>query len=286
MIVLHHNDLDGRASAAILGIHCADEEVRFVEMDYNKEVPFKKIKKGEKVYIVDFSLQKPGDWEKLLSITDEVIWIDHHKTAMQGNGVQHQLPGVREEGRCGALLTWRFLSGLTYRPIPLAIEYINDWDCWIHDMEDTIPFKMGIEMDDTGPTAEVWNRLLNNDPLGDELNDIIQKGKITQKFQNQFYKEYVKSWGFETELQIKGKIYSVFAVNLGRASSLAFGDKLDKYDICVSFIFDGNQYTISLYSSKEHIECGQICKKRGGGGHKSAAGFQCKELPEFLSRRK
>ena len=33
------------------------------------------------------------------------------------------------------------------------------------------------------------------------------------------------------------------------------------------------------YIPKKNIDCSEIAKKYGGGGHKQAAGFQCKELP-------
>jgi nanoRNase/pAp phosphatase (c-di-AMP/oligoRNAs hydrolase) len=37
--------------------------------------------------------------------------------------------------------------------------------------------------------------------------------------------------------------------------------------------------TVSLYSTKPEIDCGEIARTFGGGGHKGAAGFQCTELP-------
>jgi nanoRNase/pAp phosphatase (c-di-AMP/oligoRNAs hydrolase) len=43
------------------------------------------------------------------------------------------------------------------------------------------------------------------------------------------------------------------------------------------FVFDGEQYTVSLYSKT--VDVSEIAKKYGGGGHKGAAGFQCKKLP-------
>jgi nanoRNase/pAp phosphatase (c-di-AMP/oligoRNAs hydrolase) len=45
------------------------------------------------------------------------------------------------------------------------------------------------------------------------------------------------------------------------------------------FVYDGRMFTVSVYSTNPNIDCGAICKKYGGGGHKGAAGFQCKELP-------
>jgi nanoRNase/pAp phosphatase (c-di-AMP/oligoRNAs hydrolase) len=38
-------------------------------------------------------------------------------------------------------------------------------------------------------------------------------------------------------------------------------------------------WNVSLYSTKPEIDCGEIAKSFGGGGHKGAAGFQGKELP-------
>ena len=43
------------------------------------------------------------------------------------------------------------------------------------------------------------------------------------------------------------------------------------------FVFDGTQFTISLYS--EVVDVSEIAKKYGGGGHKGASGFHCKQLP-------
>jgi nanoRNase/pAp phosphatase (c-di-AMP/oligoRNAs hydrolase) len=43
------------------------------------------------------------------------------------------------------------------------------------------------------------------------------------------------------------------------------------------FSFDGDEWIISLYS--RNIDVSEIAKKYGGGGHKGAAGFHCKDLP-------
>ncbi|MDO5845105.1 MAG: DHHA1 domain-containing protein, partial [Methanocorpusculum sp.] len=51
----------------------------------------------------------------------------------------------------------------------------------------------------------------------------------------------------------------------------------DKYEIFIPFVFDGEQYTVSLYSTT--VDVSEIAKSFGGGGHKGASGFQCAELP-------
>jgi nanoRNase/pAp phosphatase (c-di-AMP/oligoRNAs hydrolase) len=48
------------------------------------------------------------------------------------------------------------------------------------------------------------------------------------------------------------------------------------------FQFNGKLWTVSLYTTKEHIDVSQIAKKRGGGGHKQAAGFQVQKIEDLL----
>ena len=43
------------------------------------------------------------------------------------------------------------------------------------------------------------------------------------------------------------------------------------------FYFNGREWVYSLYTTKK-IDCSQIAKWYGGGGHKQAAGFQTEKL--------
>jgi len=63
-----------------------------------------------------------------------------------------------------------------------------------------------------------------------------------------------------------------------------FGDKINEFDICIGFVFDGLRYTVGLYSQK--LDVSEIAKKYGGGGHPGAAGFVCKQLPFSASMAK
>lgn len=40
-----------------------------------------------------------------------------------------------------------------------------------------------------------------------------------------------------------------------------------------------HKWTVSLYSTRDDVNCADIAKSFGGGGHKGAAGFQCDEIP-------
>jgi nanoRNase/pAp phosphatase (c-di-AMP/oligoRNAs hydrolase) len=74
-----------------------------------------------------------------------------------------------------------------------------------------------------------------------------------------------------------------YALNAYRFGSQGFGEKAKEYPVCIAFIYDGRQFTVSLYS--ETVDVSTIAKSFGGGGHKGAAGFVCKELPFIASEQ-
>lgn len=93
------------------------------------------------------------------------------------------------------------------------------------------------------------------------------------KFRDGWAKGYMKL-GFETEFEgVK-----FFAVNLGHCNSEYFKSLPEgEYDGFMPFSFNGDLFTVSMYSKT--VDVSEIAKKYGGGGHKGASGFQCKELP-------
>ena len=82
--VYHHNDADGLASAYLIAKKCVEREVKYelTEMDYSKPFPIENITSEDIVYILDYSIE-PAEMIKLLRITNKVIWIDHHKSAIE-----------------------------------------------------------------------------------------------------------------------------------------------------------------------------------------------------------
>ena len=76
MLVIFHADADGRCAAAVVyKAFLKPDDMRFIEMDYNKEFPLADVRQNEEVYIVDFSL-KPEVMKVLLRITPLVYWCD------------------------------------------------------------------------------------------------------------------------------------------------------------------------------------------------------------------
>jgi oligoribonuclease NrnB/cAMP/cGMP phosphodiesterase (DHH superfamily) len=270
--------MDGVCSAAIVKkfyddtkdvMPWFDEVCEFIRIDYRDEFPFDKIVKDELIVIVDFSLQKEGEFYKLMGITDNIIWIDHHKTAIE----KHQnltLSGVRRDGVAGCELTWEFFfPGIK---IPKVVELLADYDIWAFKFgEDTNKLQTGIRLYDTNPESENWDKWLHSHYYPAEE---LEKGEIALKYRNRYYAGLIKGWSFMTAFEG----YRVIACNAGSVSSQLFDSVTEDYDLMMPFCWDGKQWTVSIYTKKD-IDCSALAKKYGGGGHKSAAGFQCKDLP-------
>lgn len=265
MKCFYHGDLDGKCSAFWVNKYF-DRDIDLREIDYSMAFPFEDIEKDESVWIVDFSIE-PEEMKKLLDITKNVVWIDHHKSVIEKyKNLSLVISGIWEIGQAGCELTYKYLYDNEI--MPKMTRLIGDWDVWEFEYGDeTEYFKMGMEVYNTHPESKIWERVLSNP------KSVIQDGKIVYKFKKNFYKEYVGNYGYEVGFER----LSCIVCNIGMVSSKLF-ESLDKdYDILIKYVFDGNQYIVSLYS--KNVDVSEIAEKYGGGGHEGAAGFQCDELP-------
>ena len=96
------------------------------------------------------------------------------------------------------------------------------------------------------------------------------------KYQAQVNQLQCKKASFEAEFNGLKAI----CLNGGGFNSDVFKSVYDesKHDIMIPFQFDGTKWTISLYTSKDEVDCSAIAKVNGGGGHKKAAGFQVNNI--------
>lgn len=277
MICLHHNDLDGRCAAAI--IYQIFPECRFREMDYRSSLPLNEIGTDERVYVVDFSLQNPGDWEKLFEKTTDVCWIDHHESAIKKAPpwLLKRNDGIVRTDRCGAWLTWEWMQNARENdPIPAVIKLVDAWDRWKHeDADEVLDFVAGMKICSQIPSSEIWEILLGEPgPMPRELlSDIQRDGQVIREYEKLDNLENVKTFGYPVGFEG----HNCLVINSIRRSSLVFGSSIKDFDICIAYVHDGKKFTVSLYS--ETVKVNDIAMKHGGGGHPGAAGFVCEELP-------
>ena len=84
MKIFYHIDNDGKCAGFWVYQMVTQDKYgkECISINYDIPFPFEKINPDEKVYIVDYSIL-PEEMDQLLEITSDVVWIDHHKTAIE-----------------------------------------------------------------------------------------------------------------------------------------------------------------------------------------------------------
>lgn len=271
----HSADLDGHCSGAI--VKRVFDDCEMIGINYGQPFPWEKIESDETVFMVDFSLQPFTDMIKLRDMC-HLTWVDHHETAIS-EARKHNfiVDGKLAIGIAGCELTWRYLH--PKEPVPRAVYLLGRYDVWDHDDEDTLPFQYGMrEFENTYPdNTEFWSGVFEHEYLWEKIADT---GRIILHYEDAQNKKFCKAYAFETELNgLKG-----ICANRGFTNSKVFDSVYNpqKHHMMITFCRlkpPAGKWTVSMYSTRDDVNCGEIAKSFGGGGHKGAAGFQCDQLP-------
>lgn len=291
----HSADLDGHCSGAIVKYFYPECEM--FPINYGQDFPWEKIQKNDWVYMVDFSLQPFDEMIKLNNLCN-LVWIDHHATAIEDcrkSGVGFK--GITGVGLGACALTWEYFALRVLFPdkhieLPWAVKLLAEYDVWNHEDNWTLPFQYGLRLKSTWPDEKlIWYDLFTGGV--DACRPYVEAGRTILEYEVQTNAKFCKAYAFETEFNWGHKecpneypthSFKAICVNKGFTNSKVFDSVWDasKYDLMVTFCrlpLPKHQWTVSIYSDKADIDCGDIAKAFGGGGHKGAAGFQCKELP-------
>jgi oligoribonuclease NrnB/cAMP/cGMP phosphodiesterase (DHH superfamily) len=265
----HGSDLDGHCSGAIINKKYGD--VTLIPLSYGKYVSLDLVR-GEVVYLIDFSIEPFAKMLELERKCEELIWIDHHSSAIKRAEQESFNPtGVRDENKSACELTWEWC--FPGEEVPLAVTLLGKYDTWHHDWSaDVLPFQYGMRAKHTIPGDPLWDVIFDN-----FIGDLITAGKNIMEYVTTDNSRYINAFSFETIFEG----YSCICCNRGLVDSRIFDDVWDPkiHDLMVTFCRSNNKWLIHLYTNRVGINCGEIAKKYGGGGHRKAAGFRRKELP-------
>lgn len=275
----HSADLDGCASGAIVKMRWPSCEL--FGINYDDPFPWDLIIPGEDIFMVDFCLQPFTEMIRLNSHT-KLFWFDHHKTSIENILASNLDKTWRGSGetrlvldKAACELTWEYC--FRGKPLPRAIHYLGRYDIWQHEnVPGALAFQYGMRFEkDTRPANQaLWIALCNDGTLVDEY---IKLGGTLLEYEKRQNEKYAKSCAFE--IIFDG--LRCIAINRGLANSLLFASVYDpeRHDAMLSFVRRNGKWTFSLYAMKPEIDVSAICKARGGGGHKGAAGFSAETLP-------
>lgn len=282
-ICFYHTDLDGHCSGSLVKL--SNPHFKMYPINYDIKFPYDKIKENEEVWIVDFSLQEPGAWEKLAEITKNVTWIDHHiSEILNCTGTPAEtFKGIRTTTASAALLSWYYI----YKHVkpPKIVMYVSDYDTFSWKKKYTKLVEAGCSSYNTDPGSsaglEFWRTLIDNEDTKEGKNllvSLIKDGKSINRYRRKLVLDFLPKYGFEAILDGNKCLCCTSPKNISFYDSLREQVDLGKYNYVVGLEFHGPGWTVGVYTDKEDGDASVICKKFGGGGHRLAAGFQAKDL--------
>lgn len=287
MICIYHSkDLDGYCSGAIVKRKYPD--AKLIGYDYGWPFPLADDElMGQDVIMIDVSLPM-NDMFVLGLRCRHLTWIDHHISAInayndfpphsQGG---ENITAILENGVSACEGGWKYL--FPDEIMPTAVKLLGEYDTWRNQDKQRwdnaiMPFQYGMRM--ICSSAETFPQELFEMPeivTDSPVYSIIRDGKTILAYQKTQNERACRS---SFEIEFEG--LKAICLNNGGANSQVFESVYDenRHDVMIPFVFTGNHWTFSLYTTKKEVDCSVIAKSYGGGGHRQAAGFQLKHLPD------
>lgn len=327
VLILHHNDMDGRAGGYILykyyNSFINEEDIKTLECGYNMTFEWDKlIDKNDIVAIVDYSLNH-GQYQSLVEYLNDrtnIVWIDHHKSAIEQYTEQSSLEGLRNIEYCGAELAYMFTLGYcqdltnangvynrktqireknldnAYAKLPTWVKEVGNFDCWrmnIH-MDYSKQFNYGVQMhwDENQLTTREGRNFWAKIDQSNNIDEYVNEGKIIMKYNDAQNAKAVKINGFECRLRKSDfSDYKAIALNTASIGSDVFKSVYNDYEIGFVFCYseknkENKHMSFSVYrlgmNPQKNIDVSKIAQSFGGGGHAGAAGFKTSGTLPFI----
>lgn len=301
-VIYHSADFDGIFCREIARKFLPDAEL--IGWDYGNPTTAKEVIDGtDQLYMLDISVPDLMDHPHL-------IWIDHHKSAMEKYPAT--IPGYRIDGVAACRLAWQWFVAMdrltnqgSSKPEwidkypfpekrefvernvcePLAVRLAGEYDIWDKRDPNAELFQHGLRSQELN--ENMWDLMLVN--MDEHADGVVDAGTITvralldvgcalQYARTKENASIIKELGFTFEWQ--GLRW--LACNAARYNSLLFTAGLTpEHDACFGFKWTGKDWSVSLYHApgKEHHDLSAIAVKYGGGGHRGACGFRTDKLP-------
>lgn len=288
--VFYHDDLDGQLSGYWIYTELSKRypvsNIRLVPIDYHMTFPIDSIQDRQEVWIVDFSIS-PSDMKRLLKKTLNVVWIDHHKTAIEKYtediGIDiRSIDGVRKVGDAACLLTYQYVTK-NYTGAPLFVQHVDDYDTWKWKIPQTNEFILGMTVEDTDPKSTLWSKLLNGERYANYglYNKICDQGLLIDKFIKKSSQNALLEYAFPVTWENYRclVINNVKITNLWKVLQTMELWQEGKFDILMGFIYLNGKWRVELRSPEKGVDVGTIAKSKGGGGHTHASGFMTEVFP-------
>ena len=285
LIAYHANCIDGFTAAwacwrGLLGTtSILNENINLMEVTYDKQAALKDAAKYyDKIYIVDFSIPV-DDFVYISTKVDDVVIIDHHKTAYELYGdfsrVTHE-EFIFDINECGSSLVWKYFFPAS--PLPNLIRVVRDYDLWKFELAFTRALNRVLRLEKKNLIN--WQRLegIFEDPA--KLLELKANGVAINEYHASIVSELVSQAEF---CNIAGE--EGLCVNCSSQFSSDVGHALAKLSGTFGATWQqesGGKVKWSLRSIKDY-DVSTLAARFNGGGHKTAAGFYLKAPQEDMN---
>ena len=304
--IIHHNDLDGIAAAAIVYNYLADKfsnysrmgcmyqfDVAFVEYKYddasnvaaNEALKTAADENHDGVYIVDISISDTNidQLQNIYKIDpDKIVWCDHHVSSINwlksvaGTDRELKYRGTVNTRRCGAALIYQFLYNCTFRSVPAFVKLVDDYDRYILSRPESEWFNAAFygSEDLRDPTDDNWKIICSlfnkNNPSA--LGLFIKRGRVIMDYQEhenaiaRKTKMYPMHIDFCTD-DSKFERYNCMGMNHSGSPDV-FGDVRndERVDVCVTWYVTRDNNIKYSFRSSHNWVRCDIIAKYLGGG--------------------
>lgn len=281
-VIYHRADFDGIFSREIAKLHLPPSTL-FIGWDYRDPLPV--IPEGAQLYMIDISVEGLMDYPGL-------VWIDHHKSAMDKYADIRPAPtGLRLDCVAACRLAWQwFTDAIKAQSLkkvdydahrvnePLAVRLVGEHDVFNHSDPRSLVLQHGLRSRPLG--GNDWTELLSYAHSHRIVEELLKGGEILLYAASAGNASLIGDAGFD--LRFEGLLF--LAVNTGRFNSQTFEAGIrPEHDGLIGFAWNGKKrrWRFSMYGvpGKPNIDFAAIATKHGGGGHRQACGFEAETLP-------
>lgn len=272
-IIYHKSCMDGAGAALAAWLRFGDDATYWYAA-YGDAPPDPKMLEERNVFVLDFSY--PRDvLAGIALIARDLTVIDHHKTA------QAELAGVPgtifDMNKSGAVLAWEHF--FPSEPLPKLFEYIQDRDLW----QWRLPYsrELSAYLGSIGVIADF--RILAKLLHLESFTTHAAEGAAILRYQNQLVESAARVAVLRTIAN------QAFYVVNGTTLSSEIGHALCRRMVAETGSQDGRAAIWRFDERKEvfyvslrgtgNVDVAEVARLFGGGGHRHAAGFDCKTLP-------
>ena len=249
-LVVAHIDFDGIFSYCIVKKWLEQREdigeIISCRFNYGNPIPEFSTIEFDEMYMVDISF--PPEIMKELYRTQDIVWIDHHITAIKDSEKYgySDMEGIRLVGTAAVELTWKYFFGNTEEPD--IIQYVGAYDVWQKNRfpwdSVIVPIQLGLKSMygiNHQVVSDNFERLISDESL---LNEIIKVGQIIKNYEEQQFRYAVNSYSFPVTVAGKYKGIAILTQNFG---SRIFTSVLNDYDVFITINRKTDQTTGKPY---------------------------------------